>query len=453
MIRRVLFLAVCLFVASVTAGVPSLMNFQGYLTDPDTGEPLTGTYSMTFSIYSASSGSGASLWSETQNVEVLDGAFIVLLGSTNPLTTDLFSASERYLGIAIGSDDEMTPRKRLASVPYSMVSEKTEGVDWSDIDNVPAGFADGVDDSGGTAADDAGREGVVETLYEGETALADRYLRMFHQYVSTRSDPAIDLDCTGPALDINTYSGGAVKIKDVSNTTGAFPFLKMWTGTEPDGTRFMAQLCGSFQYGDGGLLDMKIGEGGHGYCIKGETNEGTGIYCVSHGGTGIFGKSTFGSGYITWEPGIGVKGEGRGYGGFFTATSYDQGVGAYFEGTRLAAEFKGDVLVNGDVTKAYTEGTSSQAVPVAYGNISASGTVLRGTPNVSVSYSDGTKVYQITIQDETYHYQHYITTVTVAGSNPCFAITGSGSGKLQVRIYNISGEIMASNFHFVTYKP
>ena len=150
--RIVIICFAVLFVSAGLADVPSVINYQGVLTDPSTGNLINGTYEMVFSIYSQSSG-GSALWTETQNVDVEDGEFSVLLGSVSPVASTVFSGDERYLGIAVGGDSEMEPRKRLACVPYAFVSDKTQQVDWSDIDNMPAGFADGVDDAGGTAVD------------------------------------------------------------------------------------------------------------------------------------------------------------------------------------------------------------------------------------------------------------------------------------------------------------
>lgn len=50
---------------------------------------------------------------------VAEGLFSVLLGSVTPVPQVLFDGSPRYLTQKIGSDDEMTPRQRLASVGYA----------------------------------------------------------------------------------------------------------------------------------------------------------------------------------------------------------------------------------------------------------------------------------------------------------------------------------------------
>jgi hypothetical protein len=105
----------------VQAQSPNLVNYQGVLKDSG-GNPLTGTYSITFSLYSVSTG-GTALWTETQgSVSVSNGLFSVLLGSVTPLTPSEFSGTDRWLGVTVGGDPEMTPRQRIASVPYALKS-------------------------------------------------------------------------------------------------------------------------------------------------------------------------------------------------------------------------------------------------------------------------------------------------------------------------------------------
>ena len=112
--------------AIAEAQVPQLMNYQGVLKDGG-GSPITGTRSIVFSIYDTPTG-GTPLWSETQgSVNVAGGLFNVLLGSTTALPAGLFygtyapaSSGDRYLGVKVGTDPEMTPRQRLVSVSNAL---------------------------------------------------------------------------------------------------------------------------------------------------------------------------------------------------------------------------------------------------------------------------------------------------------------------------------------------
>lgn len=114
-----------LIVGSVFAEVPQMINYQGRLTDSG-GSPLTGTYSIVFTVYDASSG-GISKWTETHSsVIVSGGLFSVLLGSVNPISDTVFSGTTRYLGVKVGSDPEITPRTRISSVGYAMQAAKAD---------------------------------------------------------------------------------------------------------------------------------------------------------------------------------------------------------------------------------------------------------------------------------------------------------------------------------------
>lgn len=104
--------------ASAQADVPQLINYQGRLTD-GSGNPLDTTVAMVFSIYDAPTLGGV-FWRETQtSVTVRGGLINVLLGSVEPLHDSVFRFPDRYLGVKVGDDPELTPRTRLLSVAYS----------------------------------------------------------------------------------------------------------------------------------------------------------------------------------------------------------------------------------------------------------------------------------------------------------------------------------------------
>jgi hypothetical protein len=109
----------------VAQSVPELINYQGELTD-SAGSPLNGTVSIVFKIYNLQTG-GTTLWQETHNtVQVNEGLFSVLLGSISPFPATLFEGDSRWLGIKVGSDPEMTPRSRIASVAYAIRAQSAE---------------------------------------------------------------------------------------------------------------------------------------------------------------------------------------------------------------------------------------------------------------------------------------------------------------------------------------
>ena len=110
----------------LAASSNQMINYQGRLTD-GTGAPIDGTsVSVTFSIYNVASG-GTALWTETQSISVSQGLYSVQLGAVNPVPDDLFNAADRWLGVKVGADLEMTPRAQITSVAYAMNSQRIGG--------------------------------------------------------------------------------------------------------------------------------------------------------------------------------------------------------------------------------------------------------------------------------------------------------------------------------------
>ena len=98
------------------------------LFDADNKAITNGSYEVRFGIYRVDRtvsdsypsdlDASARIWEETQTVEVKNGVLRVFLGDVNPFPADLsFDQGGYFLGIRIGTDSEMVPRKRLGSVP------------------------------------------------------------------------------------------------------------------------------------------------------------------------------------------------------------------------------------------------------------------------------------------------------------------------------------------------
>ena len=179
----VLFASV-LFGAAAHA-VPAQFTHQGRLLDAD-GLPLEGDTTITFRITAAESG-GDSLWEEALSVELSSGFYSVILGTdedANPLDSEVFSQAPVWLELQLDGEPAMFPRSAIQAVPYAnmaQVAEEVDGgpvnasdisvggtpvinddgewigptpsIDWSDIEGIPADFADGVDDDTDTDTD------------------------------------------------------------------------------------------------------------------------------------------------------------------------------------------------------------------------------------------------------------------------------------------------------------
>jgi hypothetical protein len=125
--------AICLcflLLSTALSEVPQMINYQGKLTTPQ-GALIDTTVRMTFAIYPVST-DGIPLWSETHNSVVVEkGIFSILLGSITSIPSQVFEEKERYLGIKVGDDPEMTPRKRIASVAYAYKAEYADTADYA----------------------------------------------------------------------------------------------------------------------------------------------------------------------------------------------------------------------------------------------------------------------------------------------------------------------------------
>lgn len=116
--------------------VPMAISYQGELRSPTTGEMMPdGTYDMLFRIYDVEFG-GTPLWEEIHStlygnpIEVKDGILQVPIGSGegDPLTPSVFGGADRWLEIRVETET-LEPRHKIASVPYSIISENSHLLD------------------------------------------------------------------------------------------------------------------------------------------------------------------------------------------------------------------------------------------------------------------------------------------------------------------------------------
>ena len=92
------------------------LNYQGKLTE--TGVPVNGTRSITFSIYDSSSG-GTALWTESfPALNVNNGIFSVVLGKSNPINIQVDKSL--WIGTKVGADAEISPRVELTGNLYAL---------------------------------------------------------------------------------------------------------------------------------------------------------------------------------------------------------------------------------------------------------------------------------------------------------------------------------------------
>lgn len=111
-----------------------------------------------------------------------------------------------------------------------------------------------------------------------------------------------------------------------------------------------------------------------------------------------------------------------------------------------SAKFKSVAFEDGTVQTTAAKG------PIAYGSISALGTISSGSGNYTVSWDAAQNRYEITITGENYHFSSYTTIASPASSTVHRFRTSSTSGKLLVYLYNSAGSLVQASFHFTTFK-
>ncbi len=117
-------LAVAFVAPPLPAQIPRTISYSGVLTDSSGTLKSDGLYVTTFRLYSDSI-SGSPLWTEIKYVQVRRGLFTTQLGDETPFPSQAFT-SGRWLSIKFGLDPELTPRVRLAAVPYSFSAQRAD---------------------------------------------------------------------------------------------------------------------------------------------------------------------------------------------------------------------------------------------------------------------------------------------------------------------------------------
>ncbi|MBD3403176.1 hypothetical protein GF420_09800 [candidate division GN15 bacterium] len=160
--------AALLFLFSVTGfaqepGVPYTMHYQGQLTDAF-GDPVPdGVYSFRPQLYDAATGGSAKYNSSNiaVSVTVENGLFELTLGESPlpplyPSNLNGATAGDIWLQLRVGSDSPLSPRTKLTSVPFSLVT--------GSIDGASAGTVKG------TLSVDDESDGIPEVaIYGGDT--------------------------------------------------------------------------------------------------------------------------------------------------------------------------------------------------------------------------------------------------------------------------------------------
>ena len=208
------------------AQIPHKMNYQGYLTNA-AGVPISGTVQMVFSIYNVSVG-GTPLWVEPHSVPVSQGVYSVILGEgSSPTPINLPFDTTYYLGVQVGADPEMTPRKVLTSVGYAFRA--------STVESIGSHTHSGADITSGTVSEPRidpliARDSEVSSSISAHTANASAH---HTRYTNAEAVAAIKAaDGTGSGLDADLLDGQeSTYYLSLANQTGVLPISRGGTGS------------------------------------------------------------------------------------------------------------------------------------------------------------------------------------------------------------------------------
>ena len=106
------------------------IEVDAYVLGSDNREIPNGEYDVRFSLYSldraqmdpypSDTDQASRVWQETQTIKIQNGLLTTYLGGVNPIPGSLnFGSQIYYLGIRVGEDSELIPRKRIGAVPLA----------------------------------------------------------------------------------------------------------------------------------------------------------------------------------------------------------------------------------------------------------------------------------------------------------------------------------------------
>ena len=117
--------ALLLTALPLAAQVPSLINYQGRLTDAQ-GQPVTGNRTMAVRIYDAASGGNMTYEETLGTVAVGNGTYSFQFGASGNGVVTVLSGLD-YLALSVNGTEEST-RTRLLAVPYALKSADAQAL-------------------------------------------------------------------------------------------------------------------------------------------------------------------------------------------------------------------------------------------------------------------------------------------------------------------------------------
>ena len=251
-------LALALCAVGARADVPSVINYQGYLTSPPPANaPVQGQRELRFSVYDDPA-AGSLIWQEVHPyIDVERGVFEVWLGTGgNPLFDRHFETSNSWLQIEVRDIDSpgdpyeiISPRNRLATTPYAFrvatVDSASGGTIKGDIEikNGRLGI--------GTASPDEQLDVVGNMLVDGKAAIGPGH-------INTGSFSFVAGENNEASGQFSTVGGGSHNVAsgDYATIPGGFNNEASNSYSLASGCRAKANHDGTFVWADQSVTDF-----------------------------------------------------------------------------------------------------------------------------------------------------------------------------------------------------
>ena len=356
--KKLQFLTATVLLATIWAAqaqnVPALINYQGQLVD-GSGTPLpNGNYDLAFRIYSADPG-GSLLWGPqvVHSVALVGGRFNVILGPTDAggqAVSTAFSNAVTYLEIQVGANSPISPRQQVLSAPYALQAENSEflaGYGWdavfSDTGRPDTGHLPGAKIAAASITSTQISPGAITTsqLANGAVTAANIAAAAVGAVQIANGAVGTQQIASGAVGTAQLASGAVGTDQIASNAVGTEQIATNAVGTDQIATNAVT----SDQIAPGAITGSQIG-------IPLFLSGYVGTYGVRIGGELPAVLEITNSAVSAPFPVRFFAGYGLRVGGQTAIAAYSQGgATAYIANGTDAADFTGNVNVNGTLTK------------------------------------------------------------------------------------------------------
>jgi len=231
------------------------INYQGKLTTSAGVAVPNGTYNMRFWILTSPTiATSSALWTESltvsNRVQVTNGLFSVMLGSTSPLTNVNFNQT-LYLAVEVGGtttvpawDGEMSPRRILGSVPAAFEARRLEGLSSSSLLR-----SDEADTMAATSS------GAVLTVIQNGAGAVSRFFSGLTEVFTIGQNGFVGIGTSTPSQVFSVVGNARITgaLFDGTNASGTSGMVLQTTGTT---TRWVATSTLGYLSGASSISDL-----------------------------------------------------------------------------------------------------------------------------------------------------------------------------------------------------